>query len=280
MSQPLPFQPILDDLPLQVVRMRDFHHPSSDFPHRHEFYMLYWTTQGEGLHMIDFNDQKMKKGRLFFLHQNHIHQVVDYPDDGWMVLFNMMCFMEFLKANPKQEQNGLFDYFNAIPWVDLDERVLGRFEDIALMMLEEVSAKASMDILQHYLSLLLLFAARKYTEVNDLVIVGQDTEVMRKLKVLVESSFRSHRETSFYADSLGFSARKLNALSYRTMGISIQEMINQRLLAEIEAGLVGSNIAIKQMAFELGFVDQSHLGAFFKKRRGERPSAFRERYLP
>ncbi|MCD0488980.1 helix-turn-helix transcriptional regulator [Pedobacter sp. MC2016-14] len=280
MSQPLPFQSIPFPAPLQIVRMLDFHDPSSDFPHRHDFFMCYWTTEGKGKHLIDFEPYIMTRGRLFFLHQNQVHQVSEYANDGWMVMFNGVCFQEFLKMNPKQEQNGLFDYFNARPWVDLGEDLIEQFETIANLMTVEANERFNMDILQHYLSILLLFAARKYAQDNSLTIQGIDTEQLRKLKVLIESNFRTNRESTFYASSLGYSPRKLNALCYRTMGVSIQDMINQRLLAEIEAGLVGSNRSLKEISFELGFVDQSHMATFFKKHRAERPSDFRNRYLP
>lgn len=280
MSQPLPFQAMLEDAPIQIFRMTGFHDPSSDFPHRHQFYMLYWTVAGTGEHHIDFNSFRMQPNRLFFLHQNQVHQINAYPEDGWMILFNMMCFREFLKTNPKQEQNGLFDNFNNIPFVDLDDRLANTLNSIATLMLNELAGNLNMDIAQNYLSILLLHAGQRYLQQNKLSILGLDTETVRGLKVLIEANFKSKRTTSFYAKELGQMPRKLNELTFRTMGVSVQEMINQRLLAEIEAALVGSNIAVKQLAYDLGFTDQSHLTTFFKKHRAETPGAFQKRYLP
>ncbi|KLT67228.1 hypothetical protein AB669_00425 [Pedobacter sp. BMA] len=280
MSQPLPFQAMLEAAPIQILKMSGFHDPSSDFPHRHEFYMLYWTVSGSGAHSIDFSPFEMRPGRLFFLHQNQVHQVAQYPENGWMVLFNMMCFREFLKMNPKQEQNGLFDNFNNIPYVDLDDQLIITLNNIAALLVQELSTGINMDIAQNYLSILLLHAGQKYLAQNKFSISGLDTEIVRGLKVLIEANFRSKRTSSFYAAELGQSPRKLNELTFRTMGVSVQDIINQRLLAEIEAALVGSNISVKQLAYDLGFTDQPHLTTFFKKHRAETPVAFKNRYLP
>ncbi|MEJ5053355.1 AraC family transcriptional regulator [Sphingobacterium sp. MYb382] len=58
---------------------------------------------------------------------------------------------------------------------------------------------------------------------------------------------------------------------------TIQNYIINYRLKTIENILLYSNMRITEIAFELGFTDESHLDKFFKKRKGVSPTAFRKK---
>ena len=101
---------------------------------------------------------------------------------------------------------------------------------------------------------------------------------MRKLKGLIGEQFKNQRETGFYSGQPGIPARKLNEIVKKSMGKLVPDLIAGRLLAETEALPAASDAPIKEIAFELGFNDQSHLSTFFRKHTGLAPSAFREKF--
>ncbi|WP_162847100.1 helix-turn-helix domain-containing protein [Mucilaginibacter gracilis] len=258
--------------------MGGFFNEPSLLPHRHSFYMLYWTTAGTGLHLIGFREYEMLPGRVFFLQQNQVHQVVTYPEDGYMVLFNQMYFQAFLKHNQQMEQTGLFDYFNRSPFVDLDETMMHTFSYIVNMLKEETAKVYNMPLNQHYLSILLLYAGKQHLQSNHFTENSVQADLMRKLKILIEANYKKERFAPFYSEILGLPTRKLNEYAMSNMGIMVQDMVAMRRLAESEALLASTDSSFKTIAYELGFGDSSHLWTFFKKYKGISPSDFRQKY--
>lgn len=275
---PLPFQPMLNEEPIQVVRMNGFFKESSLAPHRHEFYMLYWTTDGEGEHRIDFREYRMQPGRVFFLHKNQVHQMIRYPADGWMVLFNQKIFHDFLNTHPQMEQSGLFDYFNRAPMVDLDDHMMSIFSGLIGLLEQEVIKDCTAPVIQHFVSVLLLYAAQQQQISLTIRPHTAEEDLLRKLKILIGENYRLNRDTAFYSKLLGVTSRKLNSLSNTMMGKLVTELINDRLLGESEALLGTTAKSIKEISYELGFADQAHFAYFFKKMSGATPTGFREQF--
>lgn len=276
----LPFQPMLSGpRPMEILKMDDFHRVESLSPHRHDFYMLYWTTEGTGKHRVDFRDYTMQPKRVYFLHKNQVHQVLRYPAKGWMILFNSMYFQGFLMNNPSYEQAGLFDYFNRSPWVDLDSRVFDIFNVVADILAQEVTKGFNSGIVQHYLSILLLYAGDQYLKGNNLKHNSVENDTMCRLKVLIEKNYKKNRDTLFYSEIMGMAARKLNEICFKTMGRLVPDLIADRLLSEGEALLGATNMPIKEISYELGFADQAHFAFFFKKAKNQTPSEFRKQFL-
>lgn len=275
----LPFQPMLNEEPIQVVRMNGFYKESSLAPHRHEFFMLYWTTDGTGEHRIDFRDYSMQPGRVFFLHKNQVHQMINYPADGWMILFNEKLFHDFLTQHPQLEQNGIFDYFNRLPLIDFEDTMINTFGGLVQLLEIEVNKNCLSPVIRHYLSVLLLYAAEQSEGLESIKRSSGEEDLMRKLKIMISENYKIKRDTAFYSEHLGVSSRKLNGITTHKMGRLVTELINDRLLSESEALLGTTTKSIKEISYELGFSDQAHFAYFFKKANGATPSKFREQFF-
>jgi hypothetical protein len=66
---------VLSEGPIQVVRTNGFFSESCLLPHRHSFYMLYWTTAGTGLHLILSDEQierQISLGLALLIEHNNV----------------------------------------------------------------------------------------------------------------------------------------------------------------------------------------------------------------
>jgi len=82
--------------------------------------MLLWTTKGRGIQRISYRDHEMLPGQVCFMQEAQVHQMLQYPEDGWMILFKPSLFRDYLRQHPQEDQAGLFDFFNRKPFVELD----------------------------------------------------------------------------------------------------------------------------------------------------------------
>lgn len=265
-----------DDVPVQVIRLNSFTNPESYRPHRHAFFMLIWSTAGTGQHQINHLAFDLEPGRVFFTHEGQVHQVVRYPDDGWIIVFKHQLFKQYLDRYPEQEQSGLYDYFNREPFVQLSDAMVQHFNQLCSMLEKDASDHPYSRILINYLAILLFQAHQAYTGTAGYVLNSQQSEQIRKLKILIEQHYKTQKRAPFYSDHLGMPVRKLNELTQQVYGKLLQELIQDRLLSESEALLSGTNLGMKDIIFELGFNTHSHFGYFFKKAKGMTASAFRQ----
>jgi len=279
-SQPdqLPYQHIMDASSLQLIRFKGFFDAASQEPHRHGFYMLQLVSAGQGSHRIDFREHPTVHGQITFLHEHQVHQVLCYPEDGWMLLFDQGVFDRLCRTNPQLDGVGLLDAFSATTPVYAGEDLVLLEKLFALLQLEMENGEPLL-LLEKYLAILLHHANACYVPAEGRSeVVSQEMQLVRRLKKLVGEHFRSERETAFYASQLGVPARKLNEYCKRATGQMVGQLITDRLLCEAEALLAVTDLPVKEIAFRLSFNDSTHFGKFFRKHKGISALNFRTKH--
>jgi AraC family transcriptional activator of pobA len=98
---------------------------------------------------------------------------------------------------------------------------------------------------------------------------------IERFRALLDERFRRREPVRSYADALGITLGQLTRLCREVLGLSVQDVVNARVIHEAQRELVYSTLAIKQVAAELGFDDEAYFGRFFKKHTGYRPTEFR-----
>ena len=71
----------------------------------------------------------------------------------------------------------------------------------------------------------------------------------------------------------------IGAFFKRNMGITLKDYINQCRQTLVESRLRSGAYTMKEIAYDFGFTDVSHLNKLFKKHRGMSPSEFRRKCL-
>lgn len=247
-----------------------------NFPHKHSFYMICLIHDGNGVHVVDFEEIEVLPGRLFFLNPEQVHfWKLNSAINISLVQFaeNMMHFKKF----------GLDDYLSPTSlfkknFIDLDSEQVNAVLDIFLKLDKEALEQDifSTEIMRGYLHVLtgiiwrLINADRDYHELNS------KEEKLREFLTLLNQHYARQKGVSFYAGQLNISANYLNTLTRQLFRKSASDIISQKLLIEAKRLLYHSSSDISQVAFNLGFDDPSYFTRFFKKETNLTPSAFRE----
>lgn len=103
-------------------------------------------------------------------------------------------------------------------------------------------------------------------------------DLLRDFNFMVETHFREARNVAFYADKLYKSPKTLsnNFSKYKKSPLQI---IHDRIVLEAKRMLTYSNLSAKEIAFDLGFDDPSHLSRLFKKQTGVSPAVFKSQLM-
>lgn len=106
---------------------------------------------------------------------------------------------------------------------------------------------------------------------------GSSAEILNRFRRLLEERYQQHLRVSDYARLLGMTPDRLHALCSRELKRSPSELIQQRVVKEAASRLEAGTVAVKQIAFALGFKDTAYFNRFFRKHTGEAPGVWRRR---
>lgn len=236
--------------------------------HRINFYAIIWFTQDQDIHFIDFEAYPIKKNTVYLLGKNQIHAIPSQQLPTAKVLVFSSDFFEEIEEIWLRQLFLPFDNHGiAIP-----DHMVANMENLFSLILSECAENQEQRLVVKYTSALLLLLHRfaKFNQPKYNI-----DQRMVKLLHLIEKHFKEQKPVSFYAEEVGLSAKRINEILKRTANANISQLCHQLLLVESKRALYHNILSIKEIAYDLGFTDQSYFARFFKKQTGTTPERFR-----
>ncbi|MDO5968612.1 AraC family transcriptional regulator [Flavivirga aquimarina] len=168
-----------------------------------------------------------------------------------------------------------------IPLIHLNEKEQKKFNILHEVFVDELETKDTIqaEMLRMLMARFIIKSTRilKAKDTIETKQVSKDskTELLRNFNVLVESYFRKEHSVSFYAEKL-FKSPKTLSNTFAKLNTSPLRIIHERLILESKRLLVYTDKTAKEIAFEIGFEDASHLSRLFKKHTSFSPSEFKK----
>jgi AraC-like DNA-binding protein len=260
-----------------IVRITDVHDDISletDFPHRHNFYMICLVVKGGGIHVIDFEKIDILPNRVFFVQPEQVHFWQVKPAS---ILAVVQFSVDFL--------TGLIEY-SRIPaihspagsYIDLtpDSAAFFLFTMNRIKLESDKNDLHSGKIIQSNIVILLAEIERhlKYTSMHR----DQKSKytIVENYKKLVNEKFKEITTISEFAGLLNITPNYLNIVVRETTGQTAIEFLHNRITLEAKRLMINKRLDVVQIAFELGFKDASYFSRFFKRATGQSPTEFRK----
>jgi AraC family transcriptional regulator, transcriptional activator of pobA len=258
---------------VKITDIQDDKSLETDFPHRHNFYMICLIIEGSGSHIIDFEKIDIVPNRLFFLKPEQVHfwevnpnsklAVVQFSDDYLTELFNYNSIPAINTSSesffnlPAATAKSFFENFKMI---DSESRLKKLNSDKIIqagifILLSEIERLAKSDLIQRTKN-------NKYT-------------ILENFKNLLNRNYKEVTTVSEFAKLLNITPNYLNIIVKETTGLTANEFIHKRIVLEAKRLLINNPHDIVQIAFELGFKDASYFARFFKRTTGLNPTEFR-----
>lgn len=242
--------------------------------HKHDFFMLILFDEGEGIHTIDFRDYPIANKQLHLLFPGQVHRwdIGDRTIASQLMLDRLFferiaSYLRYAKVNYTQR-----------PLIPLSEESFQRLKYEFDAIKKELKQKAPLKELIHarasvIASIISQEAENQFEEFS----MFQSDPRITKFNSLIEEHYKTEKGIPFYAEQLHISANYLNVLCKKKMQASATQLIQQRVLLEAKRLLQSTDLSIKEIAYELNFVDHAYFSNFFKNQTGITPSAFREK---
>lgn len=100
-------------------------------------------------------------------------------------------------------------------------------------------------------------------------------DTLRHFNLLVETHYKEEHSVTFYAEKLNKSPKTLSN-SFAKYKKSPLQIIHDRIVLEAKRQLLYTDKSSKEIAYDIGFDDASHLSRLFKKQTSLSPSEFKK----
>lgn len=250
--------------------------------HVHSFYEILWFQEGTGMHIVDFQEYEVKPHTIFFLSPGQIH----YFDrkTGYKGVAIKMC-TDFMRD--EEVQNNLFLKYNVFhsfdkaPCYTINPEMASVLQELVNDMETEANCEGEfghIDVLKSLLRIFLVKIERYGMQKSELQLdhLRPSLQLFIQFRSLVEKEFRRLHTVQEYAEALNVAVRTLNKCVNECSGKSPLTFINDRVMLEAKRLVRYTNMVMKNIAFELGFEDQSYFVKQFKRQTGYLPSEFRK----
>lgn len=177
---------------------------------------------------------------------------------------------------------GLLFYGNKhLPVVSLDTSEREKYKQLYQVFVDELDTDDNVqaEMLRILMTRFIIKTTRLIKAQTSITNITADKqELIRQFSFLVEVHFKNEHSVSFYASQLHKSPKTISNY-FSKHDRSPLQLVHDRIVLEAKRLLMYSDKSAKEIAYEIGFDDPSHLSRLFKKQTGTSPSSFRKQQL-
>ncbi|TCD28709.1 helix-turn-helix domain-containing protein [Pedobacter psychrodurus] len=249
-------------------------------PHRTNFYILLFVTEGSSHHLIDFKIHKIDKGDFFIIRPGQVHAFFQSKDlDGTIIAFTEEFLLNKSHYSFFSENSRLLKElsFGSPFHLHCDQEKINVLTQMIQQELANVYNELQENILQNQISSLILYLLRiKRGSQNLSPKKSKESLYASQFKSLIERFHGKQYTVTQYANELGISVRSLQKISELHLGKQPKTVIQECLLLESKRMLVNPMLLVKEIAYDLGFREPTNFTKFFKKFAKMSPEQFRK----
>lgn len=249
--------------------------------HKHNFFELVFILDGTGVQCINDNKFEYKPDQMFLLMPQDCHSFkVKTTTKFFFIRFNNI----YLQAQHKewiQKLEFIFENNNHLPGCILKNRSDKQLVRslVEAIIREQVNQQAyHRELVQQIINTLITVVARNvtFTVPAKLQKKGVSSTSLDMVHYIHQHIYSPDKlKAELIASQFSISPGYISEYFKTHTGESLQQYITNYRLKLVEIRLRYSDLRMNEIAFELGFTDESHLNRMFKKYKGMSPSDYR-----
>lgn len=250
-------------------------------PHSHTYYEIIYIIKGSGIHELNDNLLPYKSGDLFVISTDDEH----YFDIKKTTRFFFIKFTDtYFNSNKKLscDEFLLNTPENFMRDQSLKENVLKLDKNCASILKNTIDnirtynskANISTSPIAFYQILSIFGLIKESLQQQNIKITGSGIDNDQIISYIHQNIYKPKLiQIKTIAEHFNISQSYFGTYFKRNFSISYREYCNKLRTQLIEKRILNKQLSMKQIAYEFGFTDESHLSNYFKKQRNLKPSA-------
>jgi AraC family L-rhamnose operon regulatory protein RhaS len=254
--------------------------------HKHSYFELVYIMEGKGIHNINGNDFNYQPGSLYMLtpmvaHHFRVQEITSFV----FICFNNI-YLKGITARDVQHNSG--NWIEKLEYIfqskqdqgdiirnERDKPLIAAIID-GIVAEYEADQNAQNELIGQLINTLITIVARNITIKCDAK-TGGDTVALQIINYVHLNIYDAEKlKAENIAEHFNISINYISEYFKKQTGENLQQFIINYKLSLAETRLRHSNMRLNEIAYELGFTDESHLTKTFKKYKGESPALFRK----
>jgi AraC family transcriptional regulator, transcriptional activator of pobA len=267
---------VTSELYINTFKNHLVNHSFIEKPHRHDFYLLVFFTNGSGIHEVDFDRFEIQPGSVFVLQPGQMHHWILSEDiEGFIVFYTAEMYNLYF-GNKKIEDYPYYFSVQNSPEILLEATEMKNILPYFEILIEEMQSNLLLnrDKIMNVLDSIHIELARKYSKIHFHQAHSYNVKI-KKLEQLLEENYKVQKSVAFYAFGLNVSLKHLNRICNEILKKTTTEVVVDRVILEAKRMLLDKNWTVNEIATELGYEDYSYFTRLFKKHTAMTPTAFR-----
>ena len=247
--------------------------------HRVNFYIVFFITQNNGQHTIDFTNYPLEKGSILTIRKDQIHKFIKSDIKGYMLLFTD----EFIASHFTQfEELKTLQIFNELvgsPKIQLTDIEFDSIGGLIRSIYQEFTMQGDQhtsSIIRSWLHILISKLYRAKSLKNQIICNKKYLEEFIELQQLVEQNCFKSKKVQYYAAKMNCSTKTINNIIQSVLNKSAKVFINEIVITQIKRLLINTSLTINEVAYTAGFEEPSNFYKYFKKLMYTTPENFRK----
>lgn len=235
--------------------------------------------EGAGVCCIEKSMQTVGAGQLICIVPGCPYHFIPYPGASGHIITFSEAFLTQTADDPDGfPAAGLLLRFSLCPVINIEPGELDELSGIATKMIKESVNYYLLrtEILRRYLQIYLVYVLRQMDAAGGITVPENVCMLLKKFTSLLERHFKEKKMVADYAQQLGISPNYLNCMVKKYSGYPVSHHIKQRVVLEAKRKAIYSGYSMKEIAYDLGFVDMAHFSKYFKSVAGNNFSSFKK----
>ncbi|MEN7546856.1 helix-turn-helix transcriptional regulator [Rapidithrix thailandica] len=239
---------------------------------------ILFITQGSIHRGCNLNKIPVKENQTHLWLENHIATVEAFSEDisGFYCHFTYNFLSDSYHTTRIIRDLQLINKFTHHRPLTPKNTALKAMQNIYERLYEIFHSDNNPQLIRTYLQTLLLEIKKSLPSSKESPKLSRPVQLTEQFKELLFAHVTKEQSLKFYAEKLFVSSNHLNKSVKQSTGKTASEWLFDALTLEAKVLLKQSDLPIGNVAFRLGFEDQSYFCKFFKKQTGVLPSRFRQ----
>ena len=237
------------------------------YTHRDDYYILGIIINGEIYCKIDFQDYTVSTNSIILLSPGQVHQFIFERNlEALMLAFNPILLDD--KIHHQLEQSSLLHS----PVYKAEECA-----DVCAMMgllSRQKNISAGRYLAKAIISILADMIIQQCSDINQGS--SRRIDLVLKFRKLLREYITEERRPGFYAEKLNISPIYLNEIVKEVTGLSSSQYIKNEIILLAKRELFHTSDSVKEIAYRLGFTDNTYFTRLFTETVGVPPHKFRD----
>jgi AraC family transcriptional activator of pobA len=275
------FEEVLGEMSFYANTLNEhvLQHHFTNFPHKHDFYLVILFTAGKGTHEVDFETYEVRPGALFILKPGQMHYWTLSKDVDGFVFFHTK---EFYEEGFTTERLGNYTFLRSF-----QSQSYFRLNGSTIQTIKELMSQITLEyrtnelLKSQKIHALINLCYIEIARLNNPGKAIKNALYLKRLQLfeeLLDKQYKTIKSASLYASELSITEKHLNRIIKVCVNKTTTQLISERIILEAKRMLVQAKYNIEEIGTELGYSDKSYFSRFFKKNTGETPKGFLTRY--